>query len=149
MQGMGTAAQPRIGGDRFAKIDITHPIRRLFGPSRGVAWGVIFITAVVGLMLVRPLVMSGLSWHRTAGLLEERRAEVAALETRHDQLTEQVEYYRTPTFIAEQARKYGMIEPGERAFVIRELVHPDSAAGYAIARLRNATVDSPVSLAAK
>lgn len=144
---MGTATQPLTGGDRWARIDFTHPIRRLFGPSRGVTWGVLFITVVVGLMLVRPLVMSGLSWHRTAGLLTARRAEVAQLEQQHEQLTAQVEYYRTPAFIAEQARKYGMIEPGERAFVIRELVHPDSAAGYAIARLRNATVDSPVALA--
>jgi cell division protein FtsB len=132
---------------RLSAVDWSHPLRRVFGQSRGVNWGVLFILVVVGLLLVRPLVMSGLSWHRTAGLLEERRAEVATLEQRNVQLTERVEYYRTTTFIAEKAREYGMVEPGERSFVIREIVHPRSTAQYAIARLRNATVDSSAALA--
>jgi cell division protein FtsB len=140
-------AQLRSGSDRLASIDFAHPVRRLFGQSRGVNWGVIFIIAVIALMLVRPLVMSGLSWHRTASLLEERRAEVASLEQRHHELKQQVDYYGTDAFIAEQARAYGMVEPGERTYVIRELVHPESAAEYAVSRLRNATVDSPVALA--
>ena len=140
-------AQLRSSSDRLATIDFTHPVRRLFGQSRGVNWGVIFIIAVIGLMLVRPLVMSGLSWHRTASLLQERRSEVASLEQRHAELQQRVDYYRTDAFIAEQARAYGMVEPGERTYVIRELVHPESAAEYAVSRLRNATVDSPVALA--
>ena len=140
-------AQLRSSSDRLASIDFAHPVRRLFGQSRGVNWGVIFIVIVVGLMLVRPLVMSGLSWHRTASLLNERRTEVAALDRRHDELQERVDYYGTDAFIAEQARAYGMVEPGERTYVIRELVHPESAAEYAVARLRNSTVDSPVALA--
>ena len=136
----------RIGGDRFAHVDLAHPVRRLFGPSRGVTLGVVFVLAVTSMMLVRPLIMSGLSWHRTAGLLAERRVEVAALQRRNDHLTEQVTYFHTASFVAEQARVYGMIEPGEEAFVMRELVHPESAAQYAIARVRNATVDAPVAL---
>lgn len=141
-------AQLRSSSDKLAAIDFTHPVRRLFGQSRGVNWGVIFIGVVVLLMLVRPLAMSGLSWHRTAALLEERRAEVAMLEARHAELQEQVGYYRTDAFITEQARAYGMVEPGERTYVIRELVHPESAAEYAVSRLRNATTHSPIALAA-
>lgn len=144
---MDALAQLRLRGDRFAGIDLAHPVRRLFGQSRGVNWGVIFIVVVVGMMLVRPLVMSGMSWHRTAALLQERRSEVAQLERTHAQLTERVAYYRTDSFIAEQAREYGMVEPGEQSFVVRELVRPQSAAEYAVARLRNATVDSAVALA--
>jgi cell division protein FtsB len=143
----GTVAHVRTAGfRRITAINWSHPVRRLFGQSRGVNWGVLFIVVVVGLLLVRPLVMSGMSWHRTAALLTERRAEVAQLERRNVELTKRVEYYRTPSFIAEQARAYGMVEPGERSYVIREIVHPDSAAQYAISRLRNATVDSPVAL---
>ncbi|MEO6867624.1 MAG: septum formation initiator family protein [Gaiellales bacterium] len=142
----GTIARLRTGGDRIASINFTHPVRRLFGQSRGVNWGVLFIIIVMVMMLVRPLVMSGMSWHRTAALLNERRAEVQQLEARHDVLSTRVEYFRTDAFIAEQARTYGMIEPGERTFVIREFVHPDSVADYAVTRLRNATVDSTVSL---
>lgn len=144
---MDALAQLRSGSDRLADVDFTHPVRRLFGQSRGVNWGVIFIIAVIMLMLVRPLVMSGMSWHRTAGLLAERRSEVTTLEQRHGELEARVEYYRTDAFIAEQARAYGMVEPGERTYVIRELVHPESAAEYAVSRLRNATVDSTVALA--
>lgn len=143
---VGTA-QLRAGGDRLARIDLSNPVRRLFGPSRGVAWGVLFLALVIGLMLVRPLVMSGLSWHRTAALLSERRAEVAALDHRHTALERRVKSYRTDAFIAEQARSYGMVEPGEETFVVREVVHPESAARYAVSRLRNATVDSPYALA--
>jgi cell division protein FtsB len=139
-------ASRRLGGDRLAALDMTHPVRRLFGQSRGVNWGVLFIVIVVGLMLVRPLVMSGLSWHRTASLLTERRAEVAQLQRTHDELEAQVAYYRTEEFIGEQARAYGWIEPGEQTFVVRELVHPESAADYAVARLRNATVDGAAAL---
>lgn len=136
-----------LGSRRLAQLDLSHPVRRLFGQSRAVNWGVLFLALVVGMLLVRPLVMSGLSWHRTAALLEERRAEVARLDARHDDLSAQVEYYRTDEFIKEQARLYGMVEPGERSQVIREIVHPESAASFAIARLRNATVDSHVALA--
>lgn len=136
-----------LGSQRLARVDWSHPVRRFFGQSRAVNWGVLFLVAVIVLFLVRPLVMSGMSWHRTAALLAERRAEVADLEARNDELTERVSYYRTRTFIAEQARAYGMVEPGERTYVMREIVHPGSTADYAVARLRNATVDSPVAIA--
>lgn len=145
---MGATRQQPRRGTRHSGGQLAHPVRRLFGESRGVAFGAIFIIAIVAMMLVRPLAMSFLSWHRTAGLLEERRAEVHVLEQRHDLLKQQVEYFRTSAFVAEQARTYGMTAPGETAFVIRELVHPESAAEYAISRLRNATVDDPVALAA-
>jgi cell division protein FtsB len=135
-----------LGSRRLARVDWSHPLRRFFGQSRGVSWGVIFLVLVVGLMLVRPLVMSALSWHRTAALLTERRAEVASLERRNERLTAQVDYYRTDRFIAEQARRDGMVEPGEQSYVMREIVHPENTAAYAITRLRNATTDSSVSI---
>lgn len=147
--GATTTRVRTLGSRRLATSDWSHPLRRVFGQSRGVSWGVLFLVAVVGLMLVRPLVMSGLSWHRTAALLAERRAEVAQLERRNEALERRVEYYGTTTFIAEQAREYGMVEPGERSYVIREIVHPESTAEYAVSRLRNATVDSPVALDAR
>jgi cell division protein FtsB len=146
---MGATNQPSRRGTRQSGTRAMHPVQRWFGESRGVAWGAIFIIAIVVLMLVRPLAMSFFSWHRTASLLQERRAEVAMLETRHEELTEQVDYNRTEAFVAEQARTYGMVRPGETPFVIRELVHPESAAEYAISRLRNATLDHPVALASR
>ena len=121
-----------------------HPVRRLFGESRLVTWGAIVLLALVGLLLVRPVAMSLLSYQRTDALLTERRAEVAELEARHDRLTEQLEFYRTDAFVEERARTYGWVRQGERSYVIRELEHPESAAGFAIERLRSATVDHPL-----
>lgn len=137
-----------FGRVRIATSDLLHPIRRWFGESRGVTWGAIFLAVLIGLMLVRPLAMSLFSWHRTAGVLAERRAEVAGLERRNAHLKAQLDYYATDAFVAEKARSYGMVAPGETGFVIRELVHPESAARYATSRLRNATVDHPAALAA-
>lgn len=135
------ARPPRLDADR-----LVHPIKRLFGESRGVTWSAIFIVALVGMMLVRPLAASFFSYHRTAGLLAERRTEVAQLRARHSALQRQLAYYRTPQFVAERARTFGMIAPGEKPYIMRELVHPSAAAQFAISRLRNATVDHPIAL---
>jgi cell division protein FtsB len=121
-------------------------VQRWFGRSRGVTWGAVFIVIMLSLLLVRPLAMSLLSWQRTASLLNERRAEVAELQTRNDNLERQLAFYETDAFIAEQARSYGMVTPGEQSFVVREFVHPDTAARAAIDRLRNVTVDHPIAL---
>lgn len=138
------ASRRRIHVDRE---QLKHPVRRLFGESPGVTFGALFIIALVALMLVRPLARTFFSYHRTAGILQERRAEVRDLRTRHAELEEQVTYFATPQYVAEKARSYGYVMPGEKAYVIRELVHPESAAQYAISRLRNVTVDDPTALA--
>lgn len=137
--------------DRRPRVDravLVHPVRRLFGESRGVTVGALVLIALVGLLLFRPLAMTFFSYHRTAGILQERRVEVKELRALHSRLEDQVAFYDSPQFIAEQARSYGMIVPGEKAYVVRELVHPESAAQYAISRLRNVTVDHPAALAA-
>lgn len=131
-------------GTRIDSAVLLHPVRRLFGESSGAAWGAIVVIALVGLLLVRPVANSVLSWHRTAGLLQERRAEVAQLRTEHSALTDELAFYETDQFVAEQARTFGMVLPGEQTYVLRELVHPESAGRFAIARLRNATVDHHV-----
>lgn len=144
------ASSAARAGRRRVHVDreqLKHPVRRLFGESRGVTIGAIVLIALVSLMLVRPLARTFFSYHRTASILQERRVEVRDLRVRHAELTEQVKFFDTPQYVAEKARSYGYIMPGERAYVIRELVHPESAAQYAISRLRNVTVDDPTALA--
>jgi cell division protein FtsB len=121
-----------------------HPVRRLFGESRSTSWPAIILLMLLALMVVRPMIMSVLSFHRTAGLLTERRAEVATLQSRHDELASRKAYYETDAFIAERGREYGLVMPGETAFVIRELARPEAVGTYAQARLANATVDADV-----
>jgi cell division protein FtsB len=100
------------------------------------SWIVIGLMLIGCLLIVRPVVMSLLSWHRTAGLLAERREEVAKLEARHKELDQAYEYYQTEAFLAERAREYGLVLPGETPYVVRELVHPESVERYTAAHLQ-------------
>lgn len=118
------------------------PIKQIFGESQGVTILVAILLCLIALLIVRPMVRSILSYHRTAALLQERRAEVAALSSRHTELEQRKAYYQTPEFIAERAREYGLVRPGESAFVIRELVHPEMMGRYARAQLANGAYEA-------
>lgn len=99
-------------------------LQRIFGEFHG---GRLLTLVFVGLLLmliVRPVVMSLLSYHRTANLLEHRRSEVSDLQKRHDTLQATAKYYETDVFLAERAREFGLVRPGEQAYVIRELARP-------------------------
>lgn len=112
-------------------------VARLFGESRSVTAIVLAFAALLGLLLVRPMAMSMLSYHRTAALLAERRVEVHDLRARHARLERQHAYYQTDMFVAERARQYGLTRPGEQPFVIRELARPDALGRFARNHLRN------------
>lgn len=118
-----------------------HPIRRIFGESQGVTVLVVIMLCLIATLLVRPMIRSLMSYQRTAAMLTERRSEVAQLTARHTELQQRRDYYRTPEFISERAREYGLVRPGERAFVIRELVHPELMGRYARAQLANAAYE--------
>ena len=128
-----------------------RPIKQIFGDSQGVTILVAVLLGMIALLIVRPMVRSVLSYHRTAALLQERRVEVAQLKERHTELQQRKAYYQTPEFIAERAREYGLVRPGESAFVIRELVHPEMMGRYARAQLANgayeASTETPASAA--
>lgn len=94
---------------------------------------------MLSLIVVRPMVMSMMSYHRTAGLLAERRAEVHDLRSRHAKLLRQLAYYETDAFLAERAREYGLTRPGEQPYVIRELTRPGEIGRFTRNRVRNIT----------
>ena len=98
-------------------------LRRIFGESSSARRLAAVLVLLLALLILRPMLMSALSYHRTAGLLEQRRQEVRDLEQRNALLKERVAYYRTDVFLAERAREYGLVKPGEEAYVIRELAH--------------------------
>ncbi|MBC7644568.1 MAG: septum formation initiator family protein [Thermoleophilia bacterium] len=117
--------------------------RTLFGDSKGLSWLFMIMLLLIGLLLIRPMMMSLLSYHRTAALLTERRGEVAQLSSRNVELRTTREWYRSDAFLAVRAREYGLVKPGETPFVIRELVHPELVAAYAATQLQNATGAHP------
>ena len=102
---------------------------------------------MLAMLIVRPMMMSMLSFHRSAALLEERRLEVGQLTNRNRELTKRLTYYRTDAFVAERAREYGLVMPGETSFVVRELTRPESVGNFARNRYRNATSDAPAAIA--
>lgn len=139
---MAASAAATRARARRARGRRRHPVRRLFGESRSVTWPALVLLALLGLLVVRPMMMSLFSYHRTASLLRERRTEVTALTTRQHTLQARRKYYSTTAFIAERAREYGLVRPGEQPFVIRELARPEAVGTYAQARLANATRDA-------
>lgn len=131
---------------RIARRRPVTPARiaeRLFGPSTFATWFVAAVLLLLGLLLVRPLVMSTLSWHRTAGLLADRRSEVAGLRARHDALRLQLTYFNTDAFLAERAREYGLVRAGETPFVIREFTRGESPARFSLDQLPTHVGDFP------
>lgn len=121
------------------RIRTPRPVRSVFGESPGVTAILLAITILLGLLLLRPMLMSLISYHRTASLLSDRRTEVAALKQRNTELRARVTYFGTDAFIAERAREYGLVHPGETSYVVRELVHPELLTKYAQAQLQNAS----------
>lgn len=110
------------------RVVLTHPLQRVFGESREVRWSAIFVLGMVALLFVRPVAMSLLSFHRTAAVLAERRAEVRQLSQRNRDLMRLNRYYQTDAYVVEQGRRFGMVRPGEISYVIRDLAHPESTA---------------------
>lgn len=100
-------------------------LQRLFGDSKATQVLGVLMVLLVLMLVVRPVVRSVLSYHRTASLLEERRQEVGGLASRHGELIDQLTYYETDIFLAERAREYGLTRPGETSYVVRELTQSE------------------------
>ncbi len=66
---------------------------------------------------LNPLVNLVDAW-RDSGASKERLAE---LKTKHDKLTEQVHAASSALTVEREARKLGMVRPGEHAYVVHDL----------------------------
>ncbi len=75
---------------------------------------------VVALLYISPL----LSVWSTRGEAARRRADVVRLEREHQRLQRRMKALKSPTALEREARRLGMVRPGERAYVVKGL--PDS-----------------------
>ena len=57
-------------------------------------------------------------WRANRDDIRERSARIAALERDRDQLRARLARASTPTALEEQARRLGLIMPGERAWLV-------------------------------
>lgn len=111
--GSGLIPRPKLVAGR---PDGTSPIRwdRI---GRALIIGVCLLIAI---LYIRPLV----SIVSARGEAAERRAEVVRLQAANDRLTKRVKALKSPSALELEARRLGMVKPGERAYVIKGL--PDA-----------------------
>ena len=109
----GMFPRPRLLAGR---PDGTSPIRwdRI---GRALIIGVCLLIAI---LYIRPLV----SILSARGEASERRAEVERLQATNDRLNRRVKALKSPAALELEARRLGMVKPGERAYVIKGL--PDA-----------------------
>jgi cell division protein FtsB len=91
--------------------------------AAGIRWDrvgrVALLVVLVGILAL--YVGPAHSWWVTWHAAKQHRAEVARLEAENARLREHVNALRDPKSLEVEARKLGMIRPGERSYVIRGL----------------------------
>ena len=92
-------AKPRIRWDRLGRIAL-----------------LIVLMGVLALY-VKPV----LSWWSTRQESQKRGAEVTALEAENKKLRARSDELKDPRTLENEARRLGMVKPGERAFVVEGL----------------------------
>jgi cell division protein FtsB len=75
----------------------------------------ILVLAAVAYAYYKPLS----SWMHTRHALAQRRGQVAALERQKHALEAAVEQASTDAALARRARRIGLVEPGERLFIVK------------------------------
>ena len=80
-------------------------------------WALIAVLAFVVYLYIGPAA-SWVSTYREAG---RKRAEVAALKEENRRLRERRRELRDPEALEREARRLGMVKPGERAYVVEGL----------------------------
>jgi hypothetical protein len=79
-------------------------------------WLAVAVLALIAVSYVQPL----RSYRAARDEVERRRVEVAAVEREKDNLDARLAAARTDTFVEREARKLGLVRPGERLFIVAE-----------------------------
>lgn len=91
--------------------------RRRRRPSRSslaLRWLAVVCLAAIAAAYVHPI----RAYLDARGDVDRRKAEIAALEEEQEQLTAQRKVARTDDFVEREARKLGLVRPGERLFIV-------------------------------
>jgi cell division protein FtsB len=89
--------------------------RRRPSPSAlALRWLAVLVLAAIAAAYVQPL----RAYRAARENVDRRQAEVAALERERTQLGRRLEVARTPEFVEREARKLGLVRPGERLFIV-------------------------------
>ena len=78
-------------------------------------WIALGVLGVIVLSYVPPL----RAYFQAREVVAERKAEVVELERRNRELAQRVAYAKTAGFVEREARKLGLVHPGERLFIVK------------------------------
>jgi cell division protein FtsB len=100
----------------------SHP-RALQGGARGIRWDRVSRVAllIVLLAIVGLYIGPARSYWSTVREAKHRRAEVAQLKRENDRLRAKRAALRSTSSLEREARRLGMVRPGERAYVVKHL----------------------------
>jgi cell division protein FtsB len=96
------------------------PMTRRRRPSRSrlaLRWLGLAVVLAIALGYVQPL----RAYLDAREQVEERSADIAALEREHQALERRLEFTGTDAFIEREARRLGLVRPGERLFIVKGL----------------------------
>ena len=89
-------------------------------PSRSrlvLRWLGLAVVLVIALGYVQPL----RAYLDAREQVQTRSADIAKLEREHDTLERRLEFTDTDAFIEREARRLGLVRPGERLFIVKGL----------------------------
>ena len=105
----------------MAAVEVCMPMarrgRRRTRPSRSalaLRWIGALVLVAIAVAYVHPL----RAWQTARADVAERRAEVDRLERANETLEEQLGQAGTTAFVEREARRLGLVKPGERLFVV-------------------------------
>jgi cell division protein FtsB len=115
-----SASGPRRPAARRAPR--TRP-RVLAGGAAAIRWDRVSRVALLVVLLVLVYLYAGpaRSYWDTLREARHRSAEVAALKRENDRLRARREALRGPTALEREARRLGMVRPGERPYLVEHL----------------------------
>ncbi len=99
-------------------VEARMPMARRRRPSRSrlaLRWLGVAVVAAIAFGYVQPL----RAYFDARRQAEASRADIAALEREHETLERRLEFTGTDAFIEREARRLGLVRPGERLFIVK------------------------------
>jgi cell division protein FtsB len=89
--------------------------RRIGRPAHLLRWLAVAVVCAIAVAYIQPI----RAWVDARADVAERRAEKRALLRRQAMLEHRVELTESDTFVEREARRLGLVRPGERLFVVK------------------------------
>jgi cell division protein FtsB len=88
--------------------------RRIKKPAHALRWIGLIVLLAVAVGYVQPL----RAYRDASANVAERKAEVQRMASGNARLAQRIAETETPEFVAREARKLGLVRPGERLFIV-------------------------------